>query len=200
MSQQAEETNRSWSREEVESGLKEILVDSLDIDEERILPVSSLVHDLGAESIDFLDIGFRVQQTFGVELPNKPIQERVINWRNLSVLRELLEERYGSKISSEDVKHFLTMGVPGVLSWLKEQKGTVCGNGDAEALAGCLADRLVSDVQSIGFRPSLIDHDGVKNLFMENLSSPKIFEGMLRLFSFGALVDFISDRLDGNGK
>jgi acyl carrier protein len=156
-----------------------------------------LVHDLGAESIDFLDIGFRVQQTFGVEIPNKPIQERVIQWRNLTALRELLEERYGAKISTDDVKHFLNMGVPGVLAWLKEKKGTATENGDAEALASSLADRLVRDVENIGFRPSLIDHSGVKGLFLENLSSPKIFEGMLRLFSFGALVDFISERVNG---
>jgi len=197
MNQQAEDTNRSWSRDEVENSLKKILVDALDLDEEKIQPSSSLVHDMGAESIDFLDIGFRVQQTFGVELPNRTIQERVINWRNLSALRELVEERYGKRIAPEDVKCFLNMGVPGVLAWLREQKGAVTENGDAEALAGCLADRLVRDVENIGFRPSLIDHDGVKRLFLENMGSPKIFEGMLRLFSFGAMVEFITERVNG---
>lgn len=197
MNQQAEDMNRNWTKAEVEAGLREILVDALDIDEEKILPTSSLVHDLGAESIDFLDIGFRVQQMFGVELPNKPIQEKVINWRNLSVLREILEKRYGAGISSEDVRNFLTMGVPEVLSWLKEKKGIAVGDGDAELLAGELADSLVHDVEGIGFRPSVIDHNGVKNLFLENLSSPKIFEGMLRLFSFGSLVEFISERVNG---
>lgn len=197
MTQEAEDMSKIWTKAEVEAGLREILVDALDIGEEKVLPTSSLVHDLGAESIDFLDIGFRVQQMFGVELPNKPIQERVINWRNLSVLREILEKRYGAGISSEDVKNFLTMGVPEVLSWLKEKKGIAVGDGDADLLAGELADHLVHDVEGIGFRPSVIDHNGVKNLFLENLSSPKIFEGMLRLFSFGSLVEFISERVNG---
>jgi len=30
-----------------------------------VIPSASLVKDLGAESIDFLDIGFKIQQTFG---------------------------------------------------------------------------------------------------------------------------------------
>ncbi len=45
-----------------------------------------MVHDLGAESIDLLDIGFRVYQTFGVELPTKAIQVSVLSWRNMGEL------------------------------------------------------------------------------------------------------------------
>jgi len=197
MNQEAENINRSWTRDEVEKTLTEILVDALDLDESKVVPSASLVHDLGAESIDFLDIGFRVQQTFGVELPNKPIQERVVNWRNLSGLREILEERYGIKISPEDTRQFLSMGLPGVLAWLKEKRGIPVNNGDAEKLAGELADRLVREVEAIGFRAALMDHGGIKNLFLENLNSPKIFEGMLRLFSVGSVVDFITERVNG---
>ncbi len=197
MNQEAENINRSWTRDEVEKTLTEILVDALDLDESKVVPSASLVHDLGAESIDFLDIGFRVQQTFGVELPNKPIQERVVNWRNLSGLREILEERYGIKISPEDTRQFLSMGLPGVLAWLKENRGIPVNNGDAEKLAEELADRLVREVEAIGFRAALMDHDGIKNLFLENLNSPNIFEGMLRLFSVGSVVDFIAERVNG---
>ena len=197
MNQEAENLNRSWTRDEVEKTLTEILVDALDLDESKVVPSASLVHDLGAESIDFLDIGFRVQQTFGVELPNKPIQERVVNWRNLSGLREILEERYGIKIAPEDTRQFLSMGVPGVLGWLEENRGISVSNGDAEKLAGELADRLVREVEAIGFRAALMDHDGIKSLFLENLNSPKIFEGMLRLFSVGSVVDFITERVNG---
>ena len=198
MNQEAENLNRSWTRDEVEKTLAEILVDALDLDENKVVPSASLVHDLGAESIDFLDIGFRVQQTFGVELPNRSIQERVVRWRNLSGLREVLEERYGAKITPEDIKQFLTMGIPGVLGCLKEKQGITVKNGDAEALAGELANRLAHEVEAIGFRGGLIDEDGVKELFMENMSSPKILEAMLRLFSVGAMVDFITERVNGS--
>ena len=75
MDQEAENSKKKWTRAEVETALKEILIDALDVDEGQIVPDASLVHDLGTESIDFLDIGFRVQQTFDVELPNRAIQD-----------------------------------------------------------------------------------------------------------------------------
>ena len=195
MSQEAEDRNKKWTRAEVETALKAILIDALDIDEGQVNPEASLVHDLGAESIDFLDISFRAQQTFGVDLPNKAIQDRTINWRNLSGLHEILEGRYGAKVTREDIKRFQTMGIPEVLGWLKENQGISVNNGDAEKLAGELADRLAHEVESIGFRPSLIDREAISKLFLKNLNSPQILEGMLRLLRVGALVDFITARV-----
>ena len=64
-------------------------------------------------------------------------------------------------------------------------------------MAGELADRLAHEVESIGFRPSLIDREGISKLFLKNLNSPQIIEGMLRLLRVGALVDFITARVGG---
>lgn len=195
MSQGAESIQKRWTREEVEKTLKEILVDALGVDEEKVGPEASLVHDLGAESIDFLDIGFRVQQTFGVELPNKAIQEKAISWRNMGEFSRLIEERYRIRVSPEEMKQMHTMGIPQVLGWLAEKKGVAVQNGEAEKIAAELADRLVSEVEAVGFKASLIDREGVIGQLLQNLNSPKIMESMIRLFSMGALVDFISARV-----
>ena len=204
MDQEAENSKKKWTRAEVETALKEILIDALDVDEGQIVPDASLVHDLGTESIDFLDIGFRVQQTFDVELPNSAIQDRVLNWRNLSGLHEILEGRYGAKVTREDIKRFQTMGIPEVLSWLEENQGITVKNGDAEVLAGELAGRLASEVESIGFKASLIEQEEIRKLLLKNLNSPQILDGMLRLFRVGALVDLITARVGegmlGNSK
>lgn len=204
MDQEAESRKKRWTRAEVETAMKEILIDALDVDESRVVPDASLVHDLGTESIDFLDIGFRVQQTFGVELPNRAIQDRVLNWRNLSGLHEILEGRYGAKVTREDIKRFQTMGIPEVLSWLEENQGITVKNGDAEVLAGELAGRLASEVESIGFKASLIEQEEITKVLLTNLNSPQILDGMLRLFRVGALVDFITARvgevMQGNSK
>ena len=194
MSQEEESRKKRWTKAEVETALKEILIDALDVDEGRVVPDASLVYDLGAESIDFLDIGFRVQQMFGVELPNKAIQDRALNWRNLSGLHEILEGRYGAKVTREDVKKFQTMGIPEVLSCLEESQGIAVKNGDAEVLAGELAGKLAREVESIGFKASLTEQEAITKLLLENLNSPQILEGMLRLFRVGALVDFITAR------
>ncbi|MBI2989154.1 MAG: acyl carrier protein [Deltaproteobacteria bacterium] len=195
MSQGVVSIQKGWTREEVEKALKEILVDALGVEEEKVVPEASLVHDLGAESIDFLDIGFRVQQTFGVELPNRAIQEKALSWRNMAGLSRVIEERYRVGVSPEEMRQLHTMGIPGVLRWLAEKRGIGIQNGDAEKIAAELADRLVSEVESVGFQGSLIDRGEVMQQMLQNINSPKIMEGMIRLFSMGALVDFIAAKV-----
>lgn len=195
MSQGEEATLRNWKREEVERELKNMLVDALGVDEDRVVPEASLVHDLGAESIDFLDIGFRVQQTFGVELPNKAIQDKVLSWRNFREIGRLIEERYGAQLSAQDIKQLQTKGLPEVLRWLAENRGVAVANGEAERVAAALADRLAGQVESLGFKAALVNRDGIIQVLLENLNSPKIMEGMIRLLSVGALVDFIAARV-----
>jgi acyl carrier protein len=45
------------------------LVEALNVDEDEISPTSTLQGDLGAESIDFLDIVFRLEREFGIKIP-----------------------------------------------------------------------------------------------------------------------------------
>ncbi|MEK7650818.1 MAG: acyl carrier protein [Patescibacteria group bacterium] len=58
-----------WTREEVLAGVKEILVVALGVDEDEITEEATLTGDLGAESIDFLDIAFRLERAFGIKIP-----------------------------------------------------------------------------------------------------------------------------------
>ena len=57
------------SRDEIFEKVKKALVDALGVDEEDILPSATMVGDLGAESIDFLDIVFRLEKSFGIKIP-----------------------------------------------------------------------------------------------------------------------------------
>src|SRR6478672_10535505 len=45
------------------------LVEALNVDEEDVIPQATLQGDLGAESIDFLDIVFRLEREFGIKIP-----------------------------------------------------------------------------------------------------------------------------------
>jgi len=45
------------------------LVDALGVDEDDVTPAATLQGDLGAESIDFLDIVFRLERNFGIKIP-----------------------------------------------------------------------------------------------------------------------------------
>ena len=57
------------TKEEVFSKVQTALVDALGVDEEEVTPQARLVGDLGAESIDFLDIVFRLEKAFDIKIP-----------------------------------------------------------------------------------------------------------------------------------
>ncbi|NBU39585.1 MAG: acyl carrier protein [Planctomycetia bacterium] len=56
------------SRDEIFEKVKAALVDALGVDEEDVSPSATMVGDLGAESIDFLDIVFRLEKAFGIKI------------------------------------------------------------------------------------------------------------------------------------
>jgi len=54
----------------------EIIADALGCEEDEVKPDSSLIDDLDAESIDFLDIVFRLEREFKVKIPRgKAVEE-----------------------------------------------------------------------------------------------------------------------------
>jgi acyl carrier protein len=57
------------TRDEIYEKVAETLVDSLNVDDDEITPAATLQGDLGAESIDFLDIVFRLERGFGIKIP-----------------------------------------------------------------------------------------------------------------------------------
>src|SRR5579885_2147505 len=57
------------SQDEIYSKVSATLVEALNVDEDDISPTATLQGDLGAESIDFLDIVFRLEREFGIKIP-----------------------------------------------------------------------------------------------------------------------------------
>jgi acyl carrier protein len=57
------------NQEEIYSKVSATLMEALNVDEEEIQPTATLQGDLGAESIDFLDIVFRLEREFGIKIP-----------------------------------------------------------------------------------------------------------------------------------
>ncbi|MCH2142795.1 MAG: acyl carrier protein [Phycisphaerales bacterium] len=60
------------TQEDIFGKVAEVLEEALGCDEDEITPTASLTADLGAESIDFLDIVFRLEKTFGTS--DKPFK------------------------------------------------------------------------------------------------------------------------------
>jgi acyl carrier protein len=57
------------TRDEIYKKVQAVLVDALGVDEEEVTPNAVIRDDLGAESIDFLDIMFRLEKAFGIKIP-----------------------------------------------------------------------------------------------------------------------------------
>lgn len=55
--------------EEVFEKVQETLVDALGVDDDEVTREATLIGDLGAESIDFLDIVFRLEKNFDIKIP-----------------------------------------------------------------------------------------------------------------------------------
>lgn len=106
--------------------LAETMADALGCEVDDILPKASLIDDLEAESIDFLDIVFRLEKTFKVKIPRGKIledsrgslsesefeQNGVVTSAGLEQLKKYLSEvpddRFKSPMSVADVPRLFT--------------------------------------------------------------------------------------------
>lgn len=63
----------AMSRDEIFTKVQEVLVDALGVDDDEVTTKATLMGDLGAESIDFLDIVFRLEKSFGIKIPREEL-------------------------------------------------------------------------------------------------------------------------------
>jgi len=61
------------SRDQIFGQVQEVLVDALGVDDDEVTPEATLMGDLGAESIDFLDIVFRLEKAFEMKIPREEL-------------------------------------------------------------------------------------------------------------------------------
>jgi acyl carrier protein len=104
----------------------QIVSDALGCDLEEVTPKASLIQDLDAESIDFLDLVFRLEKGFGVKIPRGKIVEDargplpeaefeakgVVTEAGLARLRQFLDEvpadRFRTPLKAADVPRLFT--------------------------------------------------------------------------------------------
>ena len=63
----------AMSREDILQQVQEILIDALGVDDDEVTLEATLMGDLGAESIDFLDIVFRLEKAFSIKIPREEL-------------------------------------------------------------------------------------------------------------------------------
>jgi acyl carrier protein len=68
-------TNEEDTNMEVESKVKEIIVQQLGVDAEKVTPDASFVDDLGADSLDVVELVMAFEEEFGVEIPDEAAEK-----------------------------------------------------------------------------------------------------------------------------
>ena len=61
-------TTMTLTTDEIFKKVQDVLVDALGVDDDEVTPTAVIKDDLGAESIDFLDISFRLEKAFGIKI------------------------------------------------------------------------------------------------------------------------------------
>lgn len=80
-------------RKEIESKVRDFLIEDLEIDEEKIYPEARLKDDVGIDSLDFVDIVVIVEKNFGFKI--KP--EEMASVATLNDFYNYIETKVNSK-------------------------------------------------------------------------------------------------------
>ncbi len=59
----------------VEEKVKEIIVDQLGVDEKQVSPQASFIDDLGADSLDTVELVMALEEEFDIEIPDEEAEK-----------------------------------------------------------------------------------------------------------------------------
>ncbi|RMG53393.1 MAG: acyl carrier protein [Acidobacteria bacterium] len=69
------------TKESIEEKVKEIIVEELGVDEAEVTPNARFVDDLGADSLDTVELVMRFEEEFGIEIPDEDA-EKILSVRD----------------------------------------------------------------------------------------------------------------------
>ena len=55
--------------------VKEVIIDKLGVEEDKIVPDASFVNDLGADSLDTVELIMQLEEEFGIEIPDEDAEK-----------------------------------------------------------------------------------------------------------------------------
>lgn len=70
--------------ENVEERVKEIIVEQLSVESEKVVPEASFINDLGADSLDTVELVMAFEEKFGLEIPDEDAE-------NITTVKDAVE-------------------------------------------------------------------------------------------------------------
>ena len=194
------DTLKIWTRPEVHVSVGKMIVESLGVDEGKVTDDAALVRDLGAESIDFLDMSFKCQQIFGVDLPMRLIQDRRIEWRDLTVLAKVIEARHGVRVPAEELRTVAPATAAAVLAHVAAKHGVRRVEGDERALVRELVQRMLDDLAATPLDLSGLTVEGLAGYLDGGLHAPGALDAVMNCFTVRAVGEYIVAQLARAGR
>ena len=78
----------NMNEQEIREKVKKIVVEDLGVDESEVTDSARLYEDLGADSIDYVEILMKVEKEFGITIPD---DEAFCNEKSLNIIGNIIE-------------------------------------------------------------------------------------------------------------
>lgn len=136
------------TREEILSRVRRVLVEALMCQEDQVQLDTSLIDDLGAESIDLLDIVFRIEREFDLKVTDRELYRGSLNLfeggfvmdgkvteEGLALIRERFPQvdlaRFGPEVRQHELPRLITVGT--IVNFLEELLARQSSGNSAES-------------------------------------------------------------------
>lgn len=179
-------------REAVFEKTREILVDTLGVDHDEVTPEASLIFDLGAESIDFLDISFRLEKAFGIKFPTRQLGQvaEVAKSARMDTICQLLEKQYQIKITESEKEELADLDTTVIIDRIEDRHNIKLESKTVEGGIQMVANGIMEHLRSLGFNISSSDPRNIIEVTMED-NPATIQEKVSRLLTVDSLVDLV---------
>ncbi len=78
---------------EIEAKIKEIIVEQLNVDESEVTPDASFIDDLGADSLDIVELVMAIEEAFDIEIPDEDAEKIRTVKDAIEYVKNKLEEK-----------------------------------------------------------------------------------------------------------
>ena len=76
------------SLQKIEEEVRKIIVTQLDISEDEVVPEASFVDDLGADSLDLVELVMAMEEKFDIEISDKDAEEIKTVYKAISYIEQ----------------------------------------------------------------------------------------------------------------
>jgi acyl carrier protein len=185
--------------EQITHEVRQMLVEALSVPEDAVTEDAALIDDLGAESIDFIDITVRVERMYGVTLPMREWSTFAREQRGqlpMEELAPLIVAECGLTLSAEDRQRLGRFGLKPMADRIEKQHGVVIPETARRSWARKGVEGLATAYERFFAQPiAEKDFERLVELASVDVYAVPFTQALRRLFTVRMLGRFIGSTL-----